>query len=100
MGIDNSVSAEKFCKNFKVEISRLTEDDMEFDMIGIDASIANAFRRILIAEVCACYHLCHLRSYLLYSKFVNVSYIWGFCFNTCTSLSQIFSFLQWQSRKY
>uniref|UniRef100_A0A0E0GCG8 DNA-directed RNA polymerase RpoA/D/Rpb3-type domain-containing protein n=1 Tax=Oryza nivara TaxID=4536 RepID=A0A0E0GCG8_ORYNI len=51
MGIDNSVSAEKFCKNFKVEISRLTEDDMEFDMIGIDASIANAFRRILIAEL-------------------------------------------------
>lgn len=24
---------------------------MEFDMIGIDASIANAFRRILLAEV-------------------------------------------------
>ena len=29
----------------------LTDDEMEFDMIGIDASIANAFRRILIAEV-------------------------------------------------
>ncbi|XP_066324759.1 uncharacterized protein [Miscanthus floridulus] len=51
MGVDNSVSVEKFCKNFKIEINRLTEDDMEFDMIGIDASIANAFRRILIAEV-------------------------------------------------
>ena len=24
---------------------------MEFDMIGIDAAIANAFRRILLAEV-------------------------------------------------
>ena len=24
---------------------------MEFDMIGIDASVANAFRRILLAEV-------------------------------------------------
>ena len=24
---------------------------MEFDMIGVDAAIANAFRRILIAEV-------------------------------------------------
>lgn len=24
---------------------------MEFDMVGIDASIANAFRRILLAEV-------------------------------------------------
>lgn len=51
MGVDNSVSVEKFCKDFKVKINRLTEDDMEFDMIGIDASIANAFRRILIAEV-------------------------------------------------
>lgn len=24
---------------------------MEFDLVGVDASIANAFRRILIAEV-------------------------------------------------
>ena len=24
---------------------------MEFDMIGVDAAIANAFRRILLAEV-------------------------------------------------
>jgi DNA-directed RNA polymerase I and III subunit RPAC1 len=55
MGVDNSVSVEKFCKNFKIEINLLTEDDMEFDMIGIDASIANAFRRILIAEVFACF---------------------------------------------
>ncbi|KAL6629273.1 hypothetical protein ACP70R_029038 [Stipagrostis hirtigluma subsp. patula] len=51
MGVDNSMSVEKFRKNFKIEINRLTEDDMEFDMIGVDASIANAFRRILIAEV-------------------------------------------------
>ncbi|KAF8673192.1 hypothetical protein HU200_048742 [Digitaria exilis] len=51
MGVDNSVSVDKFCKNFKIDIKRLTEDDMEFDMIGVDASIANAFWRILIAEV-------------------------------------------------
>ncbi|KQK14376.1 DNA-directed RNA polymerases I and III subunit rpac1 [Brachypodium distachyon] len=51
MGVDNSVSVEKFCNSFKIKINRLTEDDMEFDMIGVDASIANAFRRILIAEV-------------------------------------------------
>ena len=56
MGIDNSVSVEKFCKNFKIEINQLTEDDMEFDMIGIDASMANAFRRILIAEVPTWFH--------------------------------------------
>ncbi|KAJ4952947.1 hypothetical protein NE237_029779 [Protea cynaroides] len=50
-GFDNSVRLDQFCKNFRVEVIRLTEDDMEFDMIGIDPSIANAFRRILIAEV-------------------------------------------------
>nr|CAD1839391.1 unnamed protein product [Ananas comosus var. bracteatus] len=51
MGVDNSLRMDNFCKNFKIEIKWLTEDEMEFDMIGIDASIANAFRRILIAEV-------------------------------------------------
>lgn len=30
---------------------QLEEEVMEFDMIGIDAAIANALRRILIAEV-------------------------------------------------
>lgn len=29
----------------------IEKNDMEFDMIGIDPAIANAFRRILIAEV-------------------------------------------------
>ncbi|OVA07243.1 DNA-directed RNA polymerase [Macleaya cordata] len=51
MGVDNSLRLDQFCKNFRVEVVRLTEDEMEFDMIGIDPSIANAFRRILISEV-------------------------------------------------
>ncbi|WOL19197.1 DNA-directed RNA polymerases I and III subunit rpac1-like [Canna indica] len=51
MGIDTSMGINNFCKNFKVEVVRLTKDEIEFDMIGIDASLANAFRRILIAEV-------------------------------------------------
>lgn len=51
MGVDNSMGPEKFSSNFKIEIIRLTEDEIEFDMIGIDPSLANAFRRILIAEV-------------------------------------------------
>lgn len=29
----------------------MDENSMEFDMVGIDAAIANAFRRILLAEV-------------------------------------------------
>ncbi|EFJ30679.1 hypothetical protein SELMODRAFT_409226 [Selaginella moellendorffii] len=48
---DNSLRLGDFRRNFHVEIKSLTEDDLEFDMIGIDAALANAFRRILIAEV-------------------------------------------------
>ena len=33
---------------------RLNAEEMVFDMIGVDASIVNAFRRILLAEVCVC----------------------------------------------
>ena len=50
LGIDNS-SLDSFFDDFKVVINRLTEDDIEFDMIGINPALANAFRRILIAEV-------------------------------------------------
>ena len=53
MGVDNSLRMDKFCKDFRVEVIRFSEDDMEFDLVGIDPSIANAFRRILIAEVCS-----------------------------------------------
>ena len=39
-------------QGFKVDVIKLSDSEMEFDMIGIDASIANAFRRIMLAEVC------------------------------------------------
>ncbi|KAJ8470673.1 hypothetical protein OPV22_025016 [Ensete ventricosum] len=51
IGVDNSMGPNKFCKSFKTVVVRLTADEIEFDMVGIDASLANAFRRILIAEV-------------------------------------------------
>lgn len=51
MGVDNSLQLDHFCKTFRIEVNKLTEEDMEFDMIGIDPSIANAFRRILLAEL-------------------------------------------------
>ncbi|CAM8998568.1 unnamed protein product [Rhodiola kirilowii] len=51
MGVDNGLNMNQFRNDFKIEVIRLTDEDMEFDMIGIDPSIANAFRRILIAEV-------------------------------------------------
>lgn len=34
-----------------INVTHLNEEEMEFDLIGVDASLANAFRRILIAEV-------------------------------------------------
>lgn len=40
-----------FKENFKVDVISLSESEVEFDLIGVDASIANTLRRILIAEV-------------------------------------------------
>jgi DNA-directed RNA polymerase I and III subunit RPAC1 len=50
-GVDNSFSMERFKRDFKIEIQSLDEEEMVFDMIGIDPAIANAFRRILLSEV-------------------------------------------------
>jgi DNA-directed RNA polymerase I and III subunit RPAC1 len=38
-------------QNLKVKIQRLSKHSVDFDIVGVDASIANAFRRIMIAEV-------------------------------------------------
>ncbi|KAG4306286.1 hypothetical protein PORY_000274 [Pneumocystis oryctolagi] len=51
-GEENSWSLEEFKKKFHIEnIVQKSPYDMEFDLIGIDSSIVNAFRRILMAEV-------------------------------------------------
>jgi hypothetical protein len=36
---------------FRIKILEIDENDMVFDMTGIDVSMANAFRRILLADV-------------------------------------------------
>uniref|UniRef100_A0A0B7A266 DNA-directed RNA polymerases I and III subunit RPAC1 n=1 Tax=Arion vulgaris TaxID=1028688 RepID=A0A0B7A266_9EUPU len=51
IGFDDTWSQEKFEEKFQVDIVSLSGCDMEFDMVGIDAAIANAIRRILLAEV-------------------------------------------------
>lgn len=38
-------------QNLIVSVQRLTPSTIEFDLVGVDASIANALRRIMIAEV-------------------------------------------------
>ncbi|XP_049457199.1 DNA-directed RNA polymerases I and III subunit RPAC1 isoform X1 [Epinephelus fuscoguttatus] len=50
-GYDDAWDMQNFQKNFRIDIVHLDENSMEFDMVGIDAAIANAFRRILLAEV-------------------------------------------------
>ena len=42
---------DSFVKNLRVDVTRRTSDACEFDVVGVDASIANALRRTLIAEV-------------------------------------------------
>ncbi|KAJ7221665.1 DNA-directed RNA polymerase [Mycena pura] len=48
---DHSWSLDKFRENLTVKIRRVSNRSIDFDLVGVDASIANAFRRIMIAEV-------------------------------------------------
>ncbi|KAK3802143.1 hypothetical protein RRG08_050029 [Elysia crispata] len=48
---DDVWSQERFEERFQIDIISLSETDMEFDMVGIDAAVANAVRRILLAEI-------------------------------------------------
>ncbi|XP_076354046.1 RNA polymerase I and III subunit C [Tachypleus tridentatus] len=50
-GYDDAWSQDKFEKKFKVNIVRKEDFCLEYDMIGVDAAITNAIRRILLAEV-------------------------------------------------
>ncbi|UJR28656.1 hypothetical protein I4U23_009886 [Adineta vaga] len=50
-GYDDSLNLDEFKKNLQIQILSLDNTTSEFDIIGADASITNAFRRILIAEL-------------------------------------------------
>ncbi len=50
-GVDDSWNLERFKEQFSTKIYRNEDQFLEFDMIGVDASIANAIRRILISEI-------------------------------------------------
>ncbi|ODQ65204.1 RBP11-like subunits of RNA polymerase [Nadsonia fulvescens var. elongata DSM 6958] len=50
-GEDNSWDLAKFRQQFSVNISHLTDLVANFDLVGLDTSVANAFRRIMIAEI-------------------------------------------------
>jgi len=48
---DDPWNIEAFKQKLKVKVVKTEKDDMEFDIVGIDFSLANAFRRIMLAEV-------------------------------------------------
>ncbi|KAF3360506.1 Phosphomannomutase [Verticillium dahliae VDG1] len=50
-GEDNSWSLDTFRENFRVRYHQLSPSESSFSLIGVDASIANALRRILISEI-------------------------------------------------
>lgn len=50
-GEDHTWNVTKFRDGLKLEVQRLTPSSVEFDLIGVDASVANSLRRTLIAEV-------------------------------------------------
>lgn len=53
--VDTGSFIENLNKKLRINIISLTEDTIVFDLIGVDASVANALRRILLAEVKFCY---------------------------------------------
>ncbi|CCK68413.1 DNA-directed RNA polymerase core subunit RPC40 KNAG_0A07600 [Huiozyma naganishii CBS 8797] len=48
---DNAWDVEKFRERFDIKISSMSEREANFDLVHIDTSVANAFRRIMISEV-------------------------------------------------
>lgn len=48
---DGAFELAKFSSNLSIQPTRLSAERVEFDLIGVDASIANAIRRVLMAEV-------------------------------------------------
>ena len=50
-GEDHSFDIAEFKRNLSIEVHYDRPNDLSFSLVGVDASIANAIRRILIAEV-------------------------------------------------
>jgi len=51
LDMDNTWDFESFTKEFKINITSMSDEVVTFDMKGADPPIANAFRRILLGEV-------------------------------------------------
>nr|WCZ58723.1 DNA-directed RNA polymerases I and III subunit RPAC1 [Seculamonas ecuadoriensis] len=49
--IDTSFDIDRFRKQVSIAVKSLDEEQMVFDLVGADAAIANALRRVMIGEV-------------------------------------------------
>lgn len=69
-------------QNFRIDVVNTSDDSIEFDMVGIDAALANAFRRILLAEVSdLCVHQHH--------HYIHASVAWLWRSNTVLPVLQV-----------
>jgi DNA-directed RNA polymerase I and III subunit RPAC1 len=50
-GSTSPFSLSSFASSLRLHCTRLSASRLEFDLVGVDASIANALRRVLMAEV-------------------------------------------------
>lgn len=50
-GVQEDTSIESFTKNLDIEVIKLTDEDITFDIKGVEPSFANALRRIFISEI-------------------------------------------------
>jgi len=51
IGSEEVSYVEKLRNEIQIKVTKLAGLDMEFDLIGVEASMANALRRIILAEV-------------------------------------------------
>ena len=51
LGVDNAFTMDRFRKGAAMKVTAHSEERLEFEMKGVDLSVANALRRIMIAEV-------------------------------------------------
>jgi DNA-directed RNA polymerase I and III subunit RPAC1 len=47
----DAATLKHFIEHSDIEVKELNDEEIVFDIIGIDAPLANALRRILIAEI-------------------------------------------------
>jgi DNA-directed RNA polymerase I and III subunit RPAC1 len=50
-GVENTFNLKDFKKNLRVKVLSCTDELLRLDLSGVDASVANAIRRVMISEV-------------------------------------------------